>query len=380
MLLSKCLQFTFKIGVKVIHPVLFCLLLSLPLSAQPGRLDFNFPQILASGANVTALEIQADGKILAAGKFRTRGAVLRQDLIRLNPNGSLDTTFDLGGETDSSSLIRHIKLQPDGKILIAGYINRIGGTFVRSLLRLNSNGSIDSTFNLSGLDVTFVNDLDIQTDGRILISASNLIGLSFITRLKTDGSVDQEIGQLLLGGSTHAVTYVPTENKILVGGRSLLRLNINGSIDQTFAPTVTNTEYDLLIRTKVMSGGKILIFGKFDTVNGVTRRNIAILNTDGSLDTSFNPATAGAETFTSVAVQTDGKILIGGSNFSSNTLLRGNVARLNADGTIDATFNQGRGANDEVRTLKITNNKLLVGGIFYRYQIFPRSGLVRVNL
>lgn len=289
-----------------------------------------------------------------------------------------------------------MKLQTDGKILIAGYINRIGGTFVSSIVRLNTDGSIDATFNLSGINVVFVNDLDVQTDGKILISAQNLIGTSFVTRLKTDGSVDQVNGINFFvspnNGNSYKVSFVPTENKILVGGnftylvnqtqyKNLARLNLDGTIDSTFTASVTNTTFDLMVNTKLLGNGKILVWGRFDTVNGTTRRNLAILNSDGSLDTSFNPATNGAEIFISVAVQTNGKIIVGGSNFTSNTFLRGNVARLNADGTVDATFNQGKGAKGEVRALKIrSNNKLLIGGTFFGYHIFPRSGLAQINL
>jgi len=122
--------------------------------------------------------------------------------------------------------------------------------------------------------------------------------------------------------------------------------------------------------------------GKFDTVNGTTRRNIAVLNSNGTLDTTFNPATGGAETIQSVAVQTDGKIVIGGTNFALNSAVRGNVARLNANGTADTTFNQGKGTKGgAVQALKIrSNNKLLIGGAFFRYHIFPRSGLAQINL
>ena len=386
---------TLAIACKIVFTA-FCVSLGvLQTNAAPGRFDLNFPQIFASGANVTAIEIQPDGKILVAGKFVTRGAILRNDVIRLNADGSLDTTFDIGTGTSDSSLIRFMKLQTDGKILIAGNISQLNGTFVRSILRLNANGSIDTTFNLSGIDVTFVNDLDIQIDGKILISAQNLIGSSFVTRLKTDGSNDQGTGQSLFsspGGFGYHVTFSPSDNKILIGGKfvytvnqtqynNLVRLNLDGTTDTTFTANVTNTTFDLTVNTRLIGGGKILVWGRFDTVNGTTRRNLAVLNANGSLDPTFNPSTSGTENFISVAVQTDGKIIVGGSNFNFNTFLRGSVARLNADGTIDTTFNQGRGANYDVRAVKIKNdNKLLIGGTFSRYHIFHRNGLAQINL
>ena len=163
----------------------------------------------------------------------------------------------------------------------------------------------------------------------------------------------------------------------------MARLNSNGTIDPTFTADVTFVNaFDIKVNTKLLSNGKILVWGKFDTVNGATRRSLAVLNNNGSLDTTFNPATSGAETILSVAVQSDGKIIIGSNNFRYNTPVRGNVARLNADGTVDQTFNQGRGiGGGGVRALKIrSNTRLLIGGNFYRYHIFPRSGLVQINL
>ena len=374
--------------------VLFNLTLPTLIFANPGRLDLNFQQVLASGAIVSAIEAQPDGKILIAGKFNTGAAVLRRDVARLNSDGSLDTTFNAGSGVNDGSLIRFMKLQPDGKIIIAGNFQQINGEFRRAIARLDANGSIDTTFNVSGIDVSFVNDLDIQTDGKILISASNSIGTSFITRLKTDGSNDQA-GFLFPTSSPVSnlrVSFVPAENKILVGGnftytvnqiayRNLARLNPDGTIDTTFTANVTNTTFELFVDAAPVGNGKILVWGRFDTVNQTTRRNIAILNGDGSLDASFNPATSGTETFISVAVQTNGKIIVGGTNFTTNTFVRGNVARLNHDGSIDTTFNQGRGANADVRALKIYgNDKLLIGGAFFRYHKFPRRALARVSL
>ena len=388
-------KITRSIDEKIILTVFFSLLVSIQIFAQPGRLDLNFLQVLLNDANVSAIETQPDGKILIAGIFASRSVILRRDIVRLNADGSLDSTFSAGSGANNSGLIRFIKLQTDGKIIIAGNFTQINGEFRRAIARLNPNGSIDTTFNVSGIDVSFVNDLDVQTDGKILISAQNSTGNSFVARLNTNGSNDSGVDVPLFqasGGFNYRVSFVPTENKILVGGnfsytvnqtayKNLARLNLDGTIDSTFTTNVTNATFDLLINIKPIGGGKILIFGRFDSVNQTTRRNIAILNNDGSLDVSFNPATSGTEIFISVAVQTNGKIIVGGVNFSSNTFVRGNVARLNADGSVDTTFNQGKGANADVRALNIlSNDKLLIGGTFSKYHIFPRTGLAQINL
>jgi len=386
-------KISFSVSGKIIFVVFCSLFLSLQIFAVPGRLDLKFPQVLANGASVRAIEIQPDGKILIAGEFSTRGAILRQDVARLNADGSLDPTFNIGSGANNGE-ISVMKLQSDGKILIGGFFNNINGVFVSPVARLNTDGSLDTTFNLAGINVTFAFDLDIQADGKILISAMNSIGTSFVARLNVNGGWDSSFNFPFYGAGNNSfkVAFAPSENKIYVGGnfsstvnqieyRGLARLNLNGTVDTSFAITVNYSQFGLIVDVEPLPNGKLLVWGKFDTVNGVTRRNLAIINSNGSLDTSFNPATRGTEIILSVAVQSDRKIIVGGSNFTSNTFLRGNIARLNADGTVDTTFNQGRGANAAVRTVKIQgNNKLLIGGDFFRYNSFPRRALAQINL
>ena len=123
------------------------------------------------------------------------------------------------------------------------------------------------------------------------------------------------------------------------------------------------------------------IYGNFDNVNGTTRVAIARLENDGTTDTFFNPATDGIAIVNDIAIQADGKIIIAGRGFPTNAFPRGNVARLNSDGSLDPTFYVGRGANSEVRSIRIQGtSKFLVGGAFSRFQNLPRSGFVRLNL
>lgn len=384
--IKKKIQAIFSFDLKIILTFVIGFLLSVQIYAQPGRLDLNFPQHLAAGANVTAIERQNTSRVLVAGKFTTRGAVVRRDIIRLHADGSLDSTFNLGSGTDEFGLIRFMKLDADAKIIVAGDFNRINGVSRNKIARLDADGNVDPTFNLSGIDVTFINDLDVQTDGKILISASNLLGTSFVARLNNNGSLDASFNFPFFGGSNSnfKVAFAPLLNKIYVGGNfltGLALLNLDGSVDTAFNATVSSSQPGRTVDVEIFNG-RILVWGKFDTVNGAARRNLAVLTFGGSLDQSFNPATRGTENILSVAAQTNGKIIIGGSNFGSDTFLRGNVARLNANGTIDTTFNQGKGASGgEVRALSFfSGTKLLVGGTFFRYHIFPRSGLAQINL
>jgi uncharacterized delta-60 repeat protein len=363
-------------------------LLAVSAAAAPGRLDLAFPHLLTAGSVISAIEIQPDGNILIAGPFTTTRVVFRKDIARLNADGSIDLTFNAGMGVNVGSISK-IKLQPDGKILIGGSFNTINGTPRNAIARLNSDGSVDQSFALSGLDITFVFDLDLQADGKVLASASNLIGSSFVARLQSNGANDSGFGQpffFVPFGNGYRVADVPVEGKILIGGnftangKSLTRILNNGGQDPSFLANVTSTTF-IEVHPLPLPGGKILIFGKFDSVNGVARNALARLENNGGLDTLFDPSTAGIDAILAIAIQADGKIVIAGRGFPQNSVLRGNIARLNPDGSLDTTFYPGRGANGDVKALRIQNTgNVLVGGSFSRWHIFPRSGLVRLQL
>jgi uncharacterized delta-60 repeat protein len=172
-------------------------------------------------------------------------------------------------------------VQSNGKILIAGSFVTYNGEASNRIARLNSDGSLDASFN-SGIGAYPINDVAIQLDGKILIAGdfTSYNGTS-ITRVA--------------------------------------RLNTNGSLDVSFNP---GSGLDRKVFTiAAQSDGKIVIGGWFDyAVNGVVRSNIARLNTDGSVDLSFNPGSgAGSDYNTAVSqaiIQRDGKIMLLGLLFS----------------------------------------------------------------
>ena len=365
-----------------------CLILPASVSCiAPGRIDIAFPHFLNADAVVNAIAIQPDGKILIAGPFSTFGVKRRAGIARLNADGTLDETFDTGGI--SLGEIARIKLQPDGKILIGGSFNKIGDTFRAAIARLNPDGSVDTSFGVSGINVTFVYDIDLQPDGKILISASNLIGSSFVARLLPNGANDGGIGQpfFIASGFGYSVADAASEGKIYVGGnftlgnKGLVRLSTAGGVDMTFIANVTSTTFGTTVHPLPLPSGKLYIYGNFDNVNGTTRVAIARLQNDGTTDTFFNPATDGIAAINDIATQADGKIIIVGRGFPTKVFPRGNVARLNSDGSIDTTLYVGRGANGDVKGVRLQGTtKLLVGGAFSRFQNLPRSGFVRLNL
>ena len=359
--------------------------------ASGGKIDRTFSIRLADEAEIKALEPQADGKIIVGGRFVTLGGLVRRDIMRLNTDGSIDSSFDVGSGIGTFGSVYTLKVLPNGQMYAGGSFNSLNGVFGR-LLRLNSNGSVDPGFALSGLDVTFAFDIDTQPDGKVYVSASNLIGSYFIARFTSAGVNDTGFGQpfFVAGGwSGYTLVFLPAENKLLAGaavfGQSfqgvVMKLATTGGIDNNFlvgltlAPGASQRAW-----AEPMSDGRFLVWGRFDTVAGVARRNIAILDADGTVDPSFVPQTESTGTVLSARVQADGKIILGGSEFAPNGSLHGNLGRLNANGTVDTSFDPGRGANGDVESLAIVGNKLLVGGKFFRYDRNPVAGLVRVRL
>jgi uncharacterized delta-60 repeat protein len=125
--------------------------------------------------------------------------------------------------------------------------------------------------------------------------------------------------------------------------------------------------------------GKVLIGGFFNSYNGTARKNIARLNADGSLDASFNPGTGTNSEIYSVAYQSDGKVLIGGTFTSYNGTARNRIARLNADGSLDGSFDPGTGANGTVYSITELGGLVLIAGDFSNYNGSNRKGIARLN-
>src|SRR5258707_458735 len=198
-----------------------------------------------------------------------------------------------------------------------------------------------------------------------------------------DPSFDPGIG-VTTGGTVNAVA-VQSDGKIVLGGsfslyngvarNRLARINSDGSLDSSFNPGAganggnPNATVNALA---VQSDGKILIGGSFGSYNGVSRRNIARINSDGSLDTSFTPGSALNNTVFALAIQNDGKILAGGAFVSQNR-----IARFNPDGSVDGTFQTD--TNSTVSAIAIqSDGKIVLGGSF-TFTSTGQTYVVRLN-
>jgi len=269
-------------------------------------------------------------------------------ILSLSANGSLDTTFDIG--TGFGGSVFALAIQSDGKIVVGGGFSTYQGTTRNRIARLNTDGSYDTTFNIgTGFNAT-VNALAIQSDGKIVVGGpfTTYQGTTRnrIARLNTNGSYDTTFDIGTGFGSSVFALAIQSDGKIVVGGgfttyqgttrNRIARLNTNGTYDTTFD---IGTGFNVSVNSlAIQSDGKIVVGGDFTTYQGTTRNRIARLNTDGSLDTTFDIGAGFDATVNALAIQSDGKIVVGGGFTTYQGTTRNCIARLNTDGSLDTSF------------------------------------------
>jgi uncharacterized delta-60 repeat protein len=365
-----------------------CLLVTNTI-AQSSSLDLTFNPGTGANGIIWTTAIQSDGKIIIGGEFTSYNGTARNHIARINADGSLDASFNPG--TGANERVRTIAIQSDGKIIIGGFFTSYNGTASNYITRLNADGSLDATFNPGTGANNFVNTSDIQSDGKIIIGGDfisyNGTTRNRIARLNADGSLDASFNSEAGTNSTVWTTAIQSDGKIIIGGQftsyfvtarnRIARLNADGSIDASFNPgTGTNwTVYS----TAIQSDGKIIIGGFFASYNGTAINHIARINADGSLDASFNPGTGVNGNVWTTAIQSDGKIIIGGQFTSYYGTTRNRIAILNTDGSLDVSFNPGTGANDPILTSSIqSDGKIIIGGGFTSYNGTTRNRIARI--
>ncbi|MFN3758606.1 MAG: T9SS type A sorting domain-containing protein [Algoriphagus aquaeductus] len=354
-----------------------------------GILDASFNSPTGASDLVLSSAIQADDKILIGGAFIFYNGIARNFIARLNSDGSLDPSFNIG--TGANGNVSTIYIQPDGKILIGGDFTSYNGTARNRVARLNSDGSLDSSFNPGTGTNSNVVSLGVQSDGKILIggffTSYNGIARNRVARLNSDGSLDSSFNPGTGFNEAVDALLIQPDGKILAGGRfsqfqsistlRIARLNSDGSLDTSFNLGVGLNSF--LSSFALQSDGKIILTGPFSAYNGIPINRVARLNPDGSLDTGFNPSLGPNSSVRVSAIQSNGKILIGGDFTSYNGTVRNRIALLNPDGSLDLGFNPGTGTNNQVFTLSLqSDGKIVFGGTFTSYNNVSRLRISRI--
>lgn len=352
-----------------------------------GTIDPSF--VAGTDGDVLELAALSDGKILVAGAFFTLNGPTRAGIGRLNSNGSLDTNFNAGANETVNSLA----VQPDGRIVVGGDFTMLGGQSRIGIGRLKADGSVDDSFNPPAI-AEEMDALALQVDGKILVGGDfTMIGdvpRAGIGRLNTDGSVDGSFDPGMEGAGLHTLVVQP-DGKILVGGfftqlagqacTNIGRLNPAGSLDASFHPTTDNG----VNRFVVQADGSILVGGSFSTLGGTNRNHLGRLYSDGRLDKTLdaNAATVRSHRLLGICNQPDGKIVICGDFITLDDQLRIMLARLNPDGSVDPSFDSPfRGEDNPIgvhAVLVQEDGKLVVGGLFSRVAGQSLRGICRLN-
>ena len=352
--------------------------------AVSGDVDLSFNPGLRVNDYVYAIAAQPDGKVVIGGLFTSPGRLI----ARLNPDGSVDPTFNAG--TGANGIIYSIAMQTDGKIVVGGAFSQIDGINRNRIARLNADGSLDLTF-----------DPGTGTDGRVravaVFNGKILIGGDFyevnqvprvrIARLNSNGSVDNTFNSGSGADLEVLSLAVQTDGRILIGGyflnvndvarNYLCRLNSNGTVDENFDPGQgPNLDVDTIA---LQSDGRIIIGGGFDSVNGYARGKVARLDGAGNLDETFDPGTGADFHVSAVAVQSNGGVVVGGNFGSFNGIPRGNIVRLKTDGGLDDGFNPGNGTDGGVYALAVQAGKVVVGGTFRIFNGVTRNYIMRLD-
>lgn len=409
--------------MKAFYTFLFALI-SAMVSAQPGTFDTTFNQggvgLFGNTASAHAVvyksRIYKSGphkdKIIIVGRFTKYNGVSRKYVARLNPDGTLDTTFT--SPNFSNGYLYVVEILEDGNILVGGEFEVDG---YRGLVRLKDNGEVDSSFMPSTLNKGTsgkVHALHVTTDGSIVVggdftSFSSLVGR--ITRLKPNGDNDLTF-QHLTSFNKEVRAIVSQGDKLVVGGfftqhgltnkGYIARLNSDGSLDTSFNPNQAGATGGTGVFDILPLNDQFYIGGKFTHYNNVNKRGIARLNSDGSLDTTFNQGQVGVTNPETTAgngqgynvfamcLQPDGKILLGGNftQYNGENIAKG-LTRIYQDGTRDITFITGSGFTggtfvyegaSVVRDMQLQEDgRIVVGGDFTSYNTHAARMLARIK-
>ncbi len=282
-------------------------------------------------------------------------------------------------------------VRDDHKLLVWGGFSRLRGIRRTGIALLNADGSVDDSFRppelidghrkLDHLPNASISSVQILADGKLLIAGEFARAdgkpRTTLARLNPDGSLDETFGSdLTFDGSVDAMLLQP-DGKILLGGgfeningqrrAFIARLNTDGSVDEAFAPNggPTSSWTVFVLSLALQADGKILIGGLFDQVDGINSPNLARLNPDGTLDPSFTLRNVSGPVM-QVTCQIDGRIVIAGLFDTVADRESRKIARLNSDGSVDGTF-QPPQPNAEVRNvMTFPDGRMLVSGAFTR--------------
>lgn len=366
--------------------------------AAPGQLDSTFAPSGVAVTGLRAVGITPSGRVVIGGTLAATNAQLQrlESVAMLGPGGTLDTSFGTSGLLSRGTALL---VAGDGTIVTAGLETNGLNSVVR---RLTALGELDGTLDhvISGGVSPWVYALARQADGRTLVGGmfTRVDGLprTNLFRIHTDGTLDESFKTNFSSGGGILALAQQADGKILAGGyftnvlgvarRGVVRLHLDGTVDTTFNP---GTGVQGMVKAiAVQADGRIVIGGHFFSVQGVLRQGVARLMSSGALDTTFDPQpgaelvdgdeTPGGPAVNALAIQGDGRIVVAGQFGTFAGAVMPNLARLGWNGMVDETFDPGAGTDGAIHALSIdADGKLIVAGEFTQADGEPRAGVAR---
>ncbi|HQQ64465.1 MAG TPA: thrombospondin type 3 repeat-containing protein [Pseudomonadales bacterium] len=331
----------------------------------PGKLDKAFYPNTGANATIGAISALPTGQVVIGGGFTSFNGVSANRVARINADGALDTTFNVGAGPDN--FVYALATKKDGTVVAGGSFLNVSGTASVNLARFKPTGVLDRVFDPFPNQTVYA--LALQSDDKVLAKGY---------RYNADGSLDGGFASLL-SGSPLAIAIQP-DGKIISASvaSSNYRQNPDGTRDTAFntgnATNPNNSVYALALQ----KNGQEVIGGSFTTFNAIAHNRLVRVNPDGSLDATFNPSVN--DEVDALVVQADGKLVLAGNFTSVNGIARNRIARLNADGTLDPDFNPGTGANASVYAMAITaDGRIAIGGKLYIYNGVSVGRLAFIN-
>lgn len=367
-----------------------------------GTLDTSFtPPSLSIG--VFDLVTEDDGSCVVVGEFTAVTGGPMNGIVKLTATGSVDATFASGQTGTDSKVITSIVRQPDGKYIVGGAFSTMHGVARNAVARLNADGSVDTSFDPGTgpnrpANSRIVNALLLQPDGKVVIGGTfstwNGGTRRGLVRLNSNGTLDESMAEMgafttFYGEMVKSLALQPSSTgpdyfTIVVGGQlyaqwsgayhlGVLRLKSDGKLDSTFklgagAHAAGNTNSALPVTSvAVQPDGKVLVGGMFSAFSGKTVHSVARINSDGTNDTAFltslGSGLAGSSTDAfKVLSQPDGKALIAGFFTSASGAAALGLVRFNADGTRDTGFTPGSVVESGVAGLRLQKDGKILAG------------------
>lgn len=336
-------------------------------------------------ASVFALETDLEGSWYIGGSFLVFDGLNQGKLAKVNADGEHDTGYLAAGVGFDNSVFKVLPLS-NKKTMVFGNFTKFNGAFAPRITRLLEDGLQDSSFNSGQPGANnFIKSAVLQSDGKIVFGGNftkyNEVSSNRIIRILPDGAIDNTF---TIGSGFNNQVYaiaIQSDQKIIAAGSftsyngtpsgRIIRLLQNGARDTSFN---IGLGADAIIETLLIQpDGKILVGGRFNSFDGNSFSKLVRLNTDGSIDSGFDTGAGFDKYVYAIALQSDQKIILGGSFLTYNGISQKRIVRLNANGNLDTTFESGAGFNKgDVRSILVQpDDRILVGGTF--------TGLYKTN-